>query len=120
MKAGDRVRLSGGYHMEPQWLQGGNGYLATVLGFLENEIEGRHTDGQLSALIEFDQALEFESLIGKYGLLDLRYVDQTWERSGPTHVYLLTKPISSIVEKTSESSRWMESHAFYEIVEVPQ
>ncbi|MGC1374991.1 MAG: hypothetical protein WA821_02130 [Anaerolineales bacterium] len=116
MKTGDRVKLSGGYDMEPPWLRGGNGYFATALGFLDNNDERRAGDGGLSVLIEFDEVIEFGGLSGKYGLLDLRYTNQPWEVSGPVHVTLLDHKIQSIEEKTKDSSRWMESHAVYQVV----
>ena len=116
MKIGDRIRLFGGYDMEPQWLQGRNEYFANVLSYLDNNDERRSVAGQVSALIEFDESIEFAGISGKYGLVDLRYSNQSWENSGPVHVTLLKDKIDTINEKIKESSRWMESHAFYEVV----
>ena len=54
LKQGDRIRLSGGYSFEPEWLKGAEGYDAVVTGFFDNGIEGRKGDERLSASIEFD------------------------------------------------------------------
>jgi hypothetical protein len=35
MKIGDRLKVSGGYDMNPPWLHGGNGYYATFLAFID-------------------------------------------------------------------------------------
>jgi hypothetical protein len=102
--------------MYPQWLQGRNEYYARVVALLENDDKKRSSAEKLSALIEFDESIDFEGIAGKFGLLDLRYVDQTWENTGPVHVFLLREKISSVQERTQESSRWMESHATYEVL----
>jgi hypothetical protein len=65
INVGDRVKLLGGYHMEPKWLHGGDGYPVIIIDFLENS----------AALIEFEEEIEFDGFTGKYGLLELRYAD---------------------------------------------
>jgi hypothetical protein len=114
---GDRLRLSGGYDMNPQWLQGRNEYYARVVAFLENNKKRPSLSERKSTLIEFDEPIEFEDLAGKFGLLDLRHVGQVWENTGSVQVFLLKEKINSIEERNQESSRWMESHATYEVVE---
>jgi hypothetical protein len=116
MNIGDKLRLSGGYDMNPRWLQARNEYYATVVAFLENNKKSSSTE-KLSALIEFDEFVTFEGMTGKFGLLDLRYVGQAWENSGSVHVFLLKEKINSIQARNEETSRWMESHATYEVVE---
>ena len=106
--------------MDPKWLQGRNEYYATVITFLENSNEQHSSAERLSALIEFDELIEFEGITGKFGVLDLRHVGQAWENIGPAHVFLLKDKIHSIQERTLESSRWMESHATYEVVTASQ
>ncbi len=93
--------------MEPKWLHGGDGYLAIIIDFLENS----------AALIEFEKEIEFDGFTGKYGLLELRYADQTWETGGPIHVTLLEKKICSTEEKMKIPSKWMESHASCQIIQ---
>ena len=102
--------------MDPPWLQGGNGYFATALGYIENKSESRSREGSLFLLVEFDGILEFQGLSGKYGLLGLRYTDQVWEVQGTVHIFLLKTKINAIEEISKDSSRWMESHAWYEII----
>jgi hypothetical protein len=54
LKPGDRIKLFGGYDMDPRWLKDRDCYYATVLKFFDNKIEKRKGDERLSAVIEFD------------------------------------------------------------------
>ena len=117
LKPGDRIRLSGGYDPQPQWLRGREAHRARVVRFVDNKMKQRRGDERLSALVEFDEELEFEGLRGKYGMLLLRYRGQCWEHSGTVHVNLLDTGINDISEMVEASSRWMESHAQYQTVE---
>ena len=116
MRKGDRLWLSGGYDMEPQWLRGRAGYYAKFLYYVDNGHERRSAEGQLSALVEFDETIEFGGITGKFGLLDLRWKGQVWEEKGTVHVILLNQLIKSIEYKSGVSSHWMESHATYEVI----
>ena len=102
--------------MYPQWLQGRNEYYARVVVFINNNNKKRSSTERVSALIEFDGSIQFEGITGRFGLLDLHFVDQAWENRGTVQVFLLKEKITSIQERTKESSRWMESHATYEVV----
>jgi hypothetical protein len=120
MNIGDQIRLSGGNDMNPQWLQGRKEHYARVIAFLPTNSKKRSSPERFSALIEFDEFIEFEGMTGKFGVLDFRYVEQVWENTGPVHVFLLKEKINSIDERTRESSRWMESHATYDVVSASQ
>jgi len=114
LKIGDRIIVSGGYDMEPAWLQGTAGHSAVVTGFFENHIENRKGDAGISAAIEFDNEIEYKGIKGKYGFLLGRYKDQTWdaENSG-VHVQISSIPINSDADIQDETSVWAESHASY-------
>jgi len=116
LQVGDRIKLFGGYDMHPRWMGDKNHYVATVLGFFDNEIEGRVDDERLSASIEFDEELEFEGLTGKFGYIMGRWEKQQWLSSGIVHVHLTNVKIAEAKQITEENSRWMESHARYEVV----
>ena len=115
MPPGTRLRLSGGYDMEPAWLKGRQSYHATLLGFLDNKARD-NPDESRSALIEFYEELRFEGLRGTHGVLSLRYVGQQWMPNGTVHAYLLRDKIESIDQMDEATSRHMESHASYEVL----
>ena len=114
LSPGDRIRLFDGYDMDPPWLQGRKCCYATVLKFIDNKIEKRINDERLSAIIEFDDELEFKGLKGKFGVILGRWKGQQWEAKGVVHVYLLAAEIMRQEEMTRENSRPVESHASYE------
>lgn len=114
LKVGDRIKLSGGYDMDPPWLKGGNGYYAKVTGFFDNGIEKRKGDERLSASIEFEEELEFKGFCGLYGFMLGRWEGQKWETSGTVHVHISNEPINNSSDITKSNSIWAESHAHYE------
>jgi hypothetical protein len=117
LKPGDRIKLFGGYDMDPRWLKDRDCYYATVLKFFDNKIEKRKGDERLSAVIEFDDLVTFEGLQGKYGVILGRWEGQLWERKGVVHVHLIDREVSDSSEITKDNSRWMESHASYECID---
>ncbi len=117
LEPGNRIKLFGGYDMEPRWLSERDSCHATVLKFFDNRIEHRNGDERLSAVIEFDEPVTFGGLKGKYAVILGRWEGQKWEKNGVVHVYLLNREISEPSEITADNSRWMESHASYECIE---
>lgn len=114
LKIGDRIRITGGYDMNPPWLNGGSGYDGVVTGFFENEIQKRHGDSAISVAIEFDNEIECKGVKAKYGYLLTRYADQIWESENHgIHVYLSKLPISNSADILSKDLIWAESHAGY-------
>ena len=114
LKPGDRIKLFGGYDMDPPWLKGRDCHYARILRFIDSRIEGRTGDERLSAVIEFDEEIELKGLRGKFGVILGRWEGQEWEATGVVHVDLLEVEISEVSEMTRENSRWVESHASYE------
>jgi len=115
LREGNHIRLFGGYYMEPRWLRDRKEYRATILRFIDNKNTwGSRGDGDLSAVIEFDQPIEFDGIKGEYGILFLRWLNQKWKTKGVAHVHLLSSDITTIEEMTESNARWMESHASYE------
>jgi hypothetical protein len=117
LQVGDRIKLSGGYDMDPPWLKGGSGYYAKVIGFFDNNIDKRKGDERLSASIEFEEELEHRGFSGKYGFMLGRWEGQLWETSGTVHVHISNVPINNSSDITKENSIWAESHAHYERVD---
>lgn len=117
LKPGQRIKLFDGYDMDPPWLKGRDCYYAEVIRFFDNRIEKRTGDERLSAVIQFDDEIEFEGLTGTYGVITGRWEGQRWKTSGVVHVYLLKSEIHDASEITADNSCWMESHASYEKVD---
>jgi hypothetical protein len=117
LEPGNRIKLFGGYDMDPPWLREHDSFHATVLKFFDNEIENRKGDERLSAVIQFDDPVTFDGLEGKYGVILGRWEGQKWEKKGVVHVHLLDREISGPSEITKDNSRWMESHASYECID---
>lgn len=67
VQVGDRVRLSGGYDMEPKWLDEKQERTGGVVRFIpgQNKVE--------AAVVELDSPMSFEGLTGKTLVLELRY-----------------------------------------------
>jgi hypothetical protein len=109
LKVGDRIRLFGGYDMKPTWLKGGDGYNARVLSFFDNEIGGRDGDSALSALIEFEEEIESEGFLGKFGFITGRWEGQTWETEGAVHVNICKRKIQTAAEIETLNSCWVNN-----------
>ena len=115
LTAGDRIRLFGGYDLDPEWLRMRPAHYATVSGFFDNEIDGRSDDSRISASIEFEEELEFKGVRGRYGFIMGRWEGQTWETEGVVHVHLSDRHVSSAAEVESANTAWLESHASYAV-----
>jgi hypothetical protein len=114
IQPGDRIEIGGGYDMNPAWLKGRSiDYHAEVLRFLDNSDKNRSGEGRLSAVVRFDEEIEFGGLQSRFGILDLRYVGQKWDDSGVVHVELIKDEPVETIERQKKNSRWMESHASY-------
>jgi hypothetical protein len=115
LQIGDKIKLSGGYDMDPPWLLGHpDGYTACVLRFIDCEIKGRNGDERRSAVVLFDQELEFSGLRSRFGYLLLRYVGQKWSDSEHgVHVHLAKDEPIDRIDHSKGTSRWLESHASY-------
>ena len=108
LRVNDRVRLEGGYDMEPKWLNGQSGYSGKCIGFIPGE------NGQSAAVIQLDEPLIFDSVTGAYVVLLLRYVGARWAKQETVHLELFTMPPSSL-QDTSSRGKWIESHATYRV-----
>ena len=117
LQVGDRIKVSGGYDMDPPWLKGGSGYYATIIGFFDTMIEKRKGDERLSVSLEFEEEVEHKGFSGKYGFMLGRWEGQRWETTGTVHVHISNVPIHNASDITEENSIWAESHAQYKQVD---
>ncbi len=108
LNIGDRVRLSGGYSYEPVWLAGKDDCYGTVV----DSIPGQNR--QPAMVVELEQSISAEGIIGKFLVLELRFVGATWAATGTVHVELCDFRPEKKRWQDRRQGKWVESHATYE------
>ncbi len=106
LKPGDRLYLSGGYAMNPEWLGSNQGYSASVINYLP-------TNGpDPNLLIQFDHPIITSEFKSDLAVLQLRWEEDSWLEAGVVHVNLLdaASPIDQ------QQGVHVESHASYSLV----
>lgn len=107
LKVGDRVRLSGGYDMEPKWLAGQDYYLGTVEEFIPGQNQNQ------AAVVKLDNAITFDDMTGDIVVLELRYVGARWKQKETVHIELCDFMPEAASWKSRKQGKWVESHASY-------
>jgi hypothetical protein len=110
LEAGDRLKLSGGYDMEPRWMNGTACYFGTVTAFIPGQNQ------ESAALVTLDLPIEVEGTTGSTVVLELRYVGQVWADTGTVHVELCDFQPERRRWQDRRQGKWVESHATYERV----
>ena len=112
LKIGDRIRLSGGYNREPTYLQNPPSIERT--GSVINFIIGQNSSP--AALVKLDSMITGEKITGEIVVLELRYVGQTWECSGPNivHIELCDFIPENKSWKDRKQGEWIEAAASWE------
>ena len=114
LEMGDRVELSGGYDMTPNWLGGKDFYPGTVIAFLPRD--GNETP---YVIVRSDEKIAFDGFTGDIVVLSLRYKDAQWskhETVNPVNLYLLDSPPQNGEFYKKGIGKWMESHASYRVI----
>jgi len=114
---GDRVRVGGGYDMDPKWLAGNPGAdEGEVVGFIPI------LDHEPFAVVALDEELVLPNGVGpstgpvrgSFLRLHLGHVGTDWSTPSPRiHVFLFERRPD---EESSEPGVWVESHASYAII----
>jgi hypothetical protein len=114
LSVGDRVHLSGGYQMDPEWLSGKH----HVEGVVVKWIPGQNTEP--ACVVHLNEAIrasgsipEPKTITGEYVVLELRYVGHTWSDEGTVHVELCDFLPPDVPWQDREVGAWIESHARY-------
>lgn len=124
LSVGDRVRVFGGYDMDPAWLAAdAGGYEGRVLRFVRRPGDGRPP----AAVVALDRELVLpegagattDPVRGGFLVLLLGHVGTDWATPAPRiHVTLCQSPPDQLPWTATEegSAWWVESHATYSII----
>lgn len=107
LQLGDRVRLSGGYDMEPAWLSG----LPFILGTVTSFIPGQNISP--AAVIELDAPIKVGGITGSTLVLELRCKGAAWALTETVHVELCDFSPEPKRWQERRRGKWVESHATY-------
>jgi len=118
VNVGDRLRVSGGYDMEPEWLAG----LSAVQGLVVKWIPSGNAAP--ACVLELDVALTAtgllrsrrETVTGTHLVLAQRYAEAPWTHTGTVHVELCDFVPDDQPWGARRAGAWVESHATYLIV----
>ncbi len=110
MKEGQRVKLSGGYDMDPKYLSGKD-YLT---GYFIKFIPGQN--GKKAAVIKLDEPILIENYIGEICVLELRYVGSQWGKENICHIELCNFIPDDIKWNDRKQGKWIESNCSVEFI----
>lgn len=105
LTAGDRVRLSGGYDMEPRWLQGKSSYTGTVCSFIPGQ------NSAPAAVVELEHMIQVGDAVGQTVVLDLRYSNAEWTEENVVQVELCDFIPEAKPWQSRRQGKWVESNA---------
>lgn len=112
LEVGQRIRVFGGYDMEPSWLEGcPEGYTGTVAEFIpgQNELP--------AAVVELDEPVRVSKAEGSYLVLEQGWVGVPWGQTSPRiHVELCDFRPEPKRWQDRKQGEWVESHATFEVV----
>lgn len=118
VKIGDRVRLFGGYDMEPKWLNGKRSIEGVVLKWIQGQ------NANPACVVNLDEELtatgdvhgRSRTVTGRYVVLESRYAGQSWRERGTVHVELCDSEPPDLRWQQRDAGAWVESHASYEVI----
>ena len=106
MNIGDRVFLSEGHQIPPEWLSGGDGYYGTIEKFIPGQ------NDTPAAVVRFEHSVVTGGMAGDYAVLELRYEGATWSsRKRIVHVELCDFVPDDIRWQDRRQGKRVESHA---------
>jgi hypothetical protein len=110
---GIRVRLGGGYDMEPEWMCGRDWHCGTFEVFMPGQ-------GDMpAAVVRLDEPITVRGLTGSVVVLELRYVGAEWRARETVHVELCDFEPEPVPWPRRRQGKRVESHATIDL-ERPQ
>ena len=104
---GDRIKLSGGYDMDPKWLCG----KAECFGELIRFIPGQNS--KPAAVVKLDNPITVDHCTGYIIVLELRYEESSWSVTDTVHIELCDFEPESKSWKERKQGLWVESNATF-------
>ena len=109
MKAGNTVKLSGGYDCEPAWLP----HVEHVIGEVIKFIPGQNSEP--AAVIKLPSPITVESCTGNILVLELRHEGAKWVEEGVVHIELCDFMPDDIRWQDRKQGLWVEAAASYAV-----
>lgn len=107
LQTGDRIRVGGGYDMEPPWPCGMDACCGTVKAFIPGQ------NDTPAAVVVLDDVVVSEGIRGRYLVLELRYAGAEWKETETVHVELCDFEPEAKAWRYRRRGKWVESHATY-------
>lgn len=104
LSVGDRLRLSGGYEIDPPWLHGQQHRTATVTRFIPGQNDAPAVVAHLDSPITSDQ------LTAHIVVLELRYEGASWGEENTVHIELCDFEPEPKTWKDRRQGKWIEAH----------
>jgi hypothetical protein len=116
VEIGDRLKVTGGYEYDPNWLKGKEGCIGTVIRFLW---EG--DDRRKKLVLDLGEEFTTCEFKGRYLILFLRGDEDHWEDEGVVYVVVgnsIPKDVESIGVAADPKTgfKWVEAAASYKIL----
>jgi hypothetical protein len=108
LKVGDRIKLYGGYDMEPVWLCGKDIHLGKVSSF----IPGMHN--QPAAVVKLDDPITVDGITGNIVVMELRHVGAKWTANETVGLELCDFEPEPKPWKQRRRGKGIESHVSYD------
>lgn len=107
---GDRIKISGGHMIGPEWLNGEKACYGKIIKFIPGRYKGQ------DIVVELENEISTADINGKVLVLTLRYKDASWRMSGIVHLHLFNE-VPDVVKWCNDSYIWdvnhIESNASY-------
>ena len=116
LQVGDKVELSGGYDYDPLFLKNppASKRSGTVIQFIKGQ------NKLPAAVVKLDYKISGEKITGDIVVLELRYLEQTWQEPTPVHLELCDFMPDDETWKDRKQGEWIEAAATVTVVQQKQ
>lgn len=112
LEIGDTVKLFGGYDYDPLFLKipPADERIGVVINFIAGQ------NKKEVAVIKFDEEISGREISGDILVIQLRYVDQTWNDPNPVHIELCDFVPENKPWNERRKGEWIEAAATLQII----
>ena len=113
LEVGDKIEIFGGYDYDPLFLKNppADKRTGTVVDFIAGQNKSK------AAVVQLDDKITGNNITGDIVVLELRYVDQTWNDPSPVHIELCNFIPENQQRKDRKQGEWIEAAATLKIIE---